>query len=1187
VAVKIFRAADLGGAAELQRFRNEAEMVALLDHAGIVPIHEVGTHAGRPYFTIKLIEGGSLADHLERYRADPRSAARLVAAVARAVHHAHQRGVLHRDLKPSNILLDGQGRPHVTDFGLAKRVETDTSLTQSGALVGTPSYMAPEQTAGRKGEVTIATDVYGLGAVLYAVLTGRPPFRAETLLDTLAQVREREPEPPRRLNLKVDRDLETICLKCLEKDYARRYASAEALAEDLECWLRHEPIAARAVSRRERAWRWMRWHKPLVGGAAALLAALLVLSAGLGWVLRDREARRTETERAVNAALKEAARYQQEGRVPEALAAARQAAWLVDRGVADEALRQRVEARRADLEMLADLEEARLQLAATTEEGYDYVGGDRLYAAAFQRAGLDIDSLPVEVVAERIQRSSVPAELAATLADWALIRQMIRGRSAKSWKALLRVARLADPDGWRNQLRDALGRRDKRGLEGLVELAVCKEVKEQLPLTLATLANALHLRGAIKPAEALLRQARQRQPGNFWINHDLAGTLADARPAHFEEAICFYTAAVALRPSSASAHYNLGWALSNKGRLDEAIAEYREALRVKKDFLQAYGNLGNALRDKGLLHEAIAEYREVLRLKKDDPNTHNNLGIALQKKGRLEGAIAEYREALRLKRDFPDAHRNLGLALEKKGLLDEAIAEFRKALHLKKDYPDAHISLGNALKAKGRLDEAIAEYRKALRLKKDFPGAHINLGLTFDKMGRLDEAIAEYRKALRLKKDFPEAHFNLGNALGKKGRLDEAIAEYRKALRLKKDFPEAQLNLGTALYDRGRLDEAMAEYREALRLKKDFPEAHFNLGTALQRKGRLDEAIAEFRKALRLKKDFPAAHYNLGIALKKKGRLDEAIAEYREALRLKNDFPLAHINLGNALLNKGQRDQAIAEYRKALLVKKDDLKAHNKLGAFLHDKGLLDEAIAEYREALRLKKGYPEACIVHYNLGIALSNKGRLDEAIAEYHEALRLKKDYPEAHTNLGNALKKKGLLEEAIAEYRKALRFKKNFPEAYIAHNNCGNALWKKGRLDEAIYEFRAALGLKKDYPEALNNLGGALTEKGRLGEAIDACEHAIHLKEDYAEAHCNLGQALREQGRFAAALEALKRGHELGSKNRRWPYPSAQLVRDCERFVELDKRLPAILSGEEQPANASERLAFAKLCQLNDRA
>lgn len=256
VALKTILAGLLAGEDQMKRFRAEAEAVANLDHPNIVPIYEVGEHEGQLFFSMRFIEGGSLDDHMKRFVQDPHASAHLMAKVARAIHFAHQHGILHRDLKPDNILLDAKGEPHITDFGLAKRVDAGENLTVTGEIIGTPNYMSPEQAEGKGFKLTTAVDVYGLGAVLYQLLTGNPPFRADSPLETLRLVIDREPQRPSSINRRVDRDLETICLKCMEKDPQRRYGSAEAVAEDIERWLRKEPIHARPAGYFYRAGKW-------------------------------------------------------------------------------------------------------------------------------------------------------------------------------------------------------------------------------------------------------------------------------------------------------------------------------------------------------------------------------------------------------------------------------------------------------------------------------------------------------------------------------------------------------------------------------------------------------------------------------------------------------------------------------------------------------------------------------------------------------------------------------------------------------------------------------------------------------------------------------------------------------------------------------------------------------------------
>jgi tetratricopeptide (TPR) repeat protein len=552
----------------------------------------------------------------------------------------------------------------------------------------------------------------------------------------------------------------------------------------------------------------------------------------------------------------------------------------------------------ADLAMVERLEEIRLQQSQVKADGsgFDFGGADAAYARAFRDYGLDVEASGPGA-GEWLGARSIAVELAAALDDWAQARWEEKGEAEGTWKLLLAVARAADPDPLRTQVRQALEARDQARLNEVAKAAAGAGLSATTLVAVAKALRPTDLRsegqaqdvGLAARAVGLLREGQRRYPGDFWVNHQLAFLLMEGKPSQPEEAIRFYTAALALRPQSPGVYLNLGNALRAKGRLEEAEAADRKAIELKPDYTAAHNNLGNALYEKGQLDEAITEYREAIRLNKDFPEPHHNLGIALAYKGRLDEAIAEFREALRLKQDYPGAHNNLGAALKIKGRLDEAIAEYQEALRLKKDFPEAHNSLGAALETKGDVNGAIAAYREAVRSLPD-DCAHQRIGNIFQARGKLEDAITEYRAGLRAKPDSDVLHYFLGQSLAEQGKLEEAIAELHEAVRLKPDFFMAHNSLAwllaTAVDPKLRKPTQAYEHaKKAVELQPRFPQFWNTLGVAAYRNGNWNEAIAALKKSEELIPQGLASNWLfLAMAHWKLGQQDEARQWYGKAV---------------------------------------------------------------------------------------------------------------------------------------------------------------------------------------------------------------------------------------------------------------------------------------------------------------
>jgi serine/threonine protein kinase/Flp pilus assembly protein TadD len=832
------------------RFEAERQALALMDHPNIAKIHDAGTTAtGRPYFVMELVRGVPITEFCDQRRLTPRQRLELFVLVCQAVQHAHQKGIIHRDLKPSNVLVtlhDVVAVPKVIDFGIAKatgqRLTEHTLFTHFAQMVGTPLYMSPEQ-AGLSGlDVDTRSDVYALGVLLYELLTGTTPFEKERLRhsaydEILRIIREEEaPKPstrvstlgraaptvaeqrqvdPKRLGRLLRGELDWIVLKALEKDRARRYATAQELADDLLRYLDDEPILARPPTPAYRARKWARRHRAVVWAASVTLVLGAVFGGGTWFWWAQK---RATAEGEARVALLEAASLGQEEKWPEALSAVGRARGALAGVGAGPGPWRQIEELGKDLEMGRRLEEARLRMEEPDREGrFNLEASDAAYAAAFGEYGLDVQRLDPREAAERILGRSIQPQLVGALDDWALLRRQLKG---EGWRRLVAIARVANPDRWRDRLRDALEAQDPKALE---ELAAAAPAGEWPATTLVLLARLSQGTPVDERVVGLLRQARQRHPADFWINQELASLLRRLRPPRTEEAIRYLTAAVALRPHNPGVHVKLGNLLRDQGDLEGAIAECQEAIRLRKDYAPAHHLLAKALNDKGLLDQAVAASREAIRLNKDDAEAHCDLGNALWRQRRLDDAVAAYREAILLEKDYALAHNNLGTALYDMRRLEESIAEFQKAIDLDKDLALAHRNLGVALRDKGRLDEAIAELRKATDLKGDDPEAYNKLGNALMDNRQPDAAIDAYREALRIKKDFYQVRYNLANALKQNGQLNEAVAQYRKVIRAADDFAEAHCNLGRALMQQGKFREAAAALRRGHELGSQIP----------------------------------------------------------------------------------------------------------------------------------------------------------------------------------------------------------------------------------------------------------------------------------------------------------------------------------------------------------------------------
>jgi serine/threonine protein kinase/Tfp pilus assembly protein PilF len=717
------------------RFEAERQALALMDHPNIAQVFDGGaTASGRPFFVMELVRGMPITDFCDQSRLPPRDRLHLFVQVCQAVQHAHQKGVIHRDLKPSNVLVsmhDTTPVVKVIDFGVAKALDqklTDKTLfTGFAQLVGTPTYMSPEQ-AGQSGlDVDTRSDVYALGVLLYELLTGTTPFDKERLraagFDEMQRV-IREEDPPRpstrvstlghaaatvstnrqsdwqKLARLMRGELDWIVMKALEKDRGRRYETASAFAADVQRYLANEPVLACPPSAWYRFRKFSQRNRASLSVFGLVLFFVVLMGSGAGWFVRDRAARRARLNVEVEHSLNEATRAREqaltqtdnpvrwEAALAEAASALNRARGLASQDAAAlepatwerlqamEAMQALLDADATDRRFAARFEEVRLEQAEVNLAISEFKEGTAFAAlreAFRQDYGIEFDSTPVgeatAVIRQRPQgvQSLLLAALEVSLHDVP--------KGAPDMRKWLNIAlEAADTGPWRKRAEVAVQAGNWKALEQVVEEAIAAR---QPPSLVLQIADRIPL--ACSARVAVLDRIRQAYPGDFWANYALAFSLQYGQPPRPEEAIRYHTAALALRPHNPAECVNLGNALRARGEVVGAIRAYREALDGHPDYAAG----------------------------------HERLGLALDQNGDSDGAIAQMRETTRLRRYVPD-HVVLGNLLARNGLSDEAIASYQRAIDIDPQYSMAHYNLGTVLLETGHLDEAVASYRTAI-----------------------------------------------------------------------------------------------------------------------------------------------------------------------------------------------------------------------------------------------------------------------------------------------------------------------------------------------------------------------------------------------------------------------------------------------------------------------------------------
>jgi serine/threonine protein kinase/tetratricopeptide (TPR) repeat protein len=1196
-----------------QRFLAEAEITGQLEHPGIVPIYALEKDvAGRPIYAMRFIQGKQLGEAIKAYHREPnslklRELLQRFVSVCQTLAYAHSRGVIHRDLKPANVMLGDYGETLVVDWGLAKRfrsiasqtnaespstsagnpesgdgettpaqtvayapagVDTDSGqLTTAGQVLGTPAYMAPEQARGEIEALGPAADIYALGAIVYEILTGQPPYRGPSAMEVLEQVVSGPPPKPIARSRRAPHALNAVCEKAMARTASERYATCDELAREVERWLADEAVTAYPEPLTARLGRWSRRHRTLVTGTIVAVVLMLLTGGGFAWWRGQQEA--AEVARLVRNDEQIAALLGQcEGalRRDDAVGAALvldEAEKRTSDGGADKPA-ARLAQLRTELDMLQDLDRIDDMIWEVSEgkvQGPEKAA--KAWPMALEKFGIVPGKTNAADAARVINESMIKDRLLSALERWHV---------ATGSKDVLTILEAADRNEYRGKVRHAVSRKDETTTRLLAD---AHEALTQPPWFALALAQMKPI--PVERRNRILKAAVQRTPSAFAVMMTL-GELHNVRtggeviPRDAFEKETWYRAALAVRPRNATAWLSLSEALVFTGTDSDArLAAVEIALRIDPKYARAHLIRGRHLEERSDLEGAIKEFAEAVRLDPKFAGPRVALAQIAQKRGDVDGAIVECNEAIRADPTLAWTHSILGRLFVKKRDFDGAIRSFREALRLDPHYPGYYLDLVGAYKQQGIPDGGLAQFEEATKLHPKDAMAHYGLGIARFSNGDMEGAIASYQESIRLDPNHSFIHITLGKAHLQKGDRDAALASFRRAVAL---HPESKRNLAEVaplLRQVGDNDGALAAYRRLM--EHGIADAYYVLVDMYQKKGDFGGAVAEFEVAARRWPNDSLLYSMLGKARLLTNDRDGAIDAFKKADEAK-DLKIRDtlVDLADAYAQFGIWNEAIVQYSKALTLKPKNVNVlFRRSNAYIETRQW-PKVVADNSKLLEINGAKDWEAMLRR--GRAYAHLGQYSEALADFASVRSQRPGHLGLYYRSAWQYQALAMLEAGnMTEYKKACTAiceplgNQETPVAPVG------AVWTCCVAPQAVTDYTPLATLAqvkaneyKSY-DAQRALGAVLYRSDKWDQAVDQLNKAMQMQERSPSCWLLLAMAHHRAGRTDEARHWLSKAEQwIDDKGKEATHHSAGMPPPLWLTVSWTERLGLELLRQE---------------------